>query len=394
MSKDIISTRIARVSTVPLFIFTLLRTQVEAIRDSGAAVTIITSPDAGLKGFKPIERCEFKTLAIAREIKPFADLHSLLKLFKLFRKQRFTIVHSNTPKAGLLCAIAGKMAGVPIRLHTFTGQPWATIGGLKRSMLKFFDRLIATLNTYCYADSESQKAFLIENKIIKANKISVLGSGSLSGVDITRFDEGRFSPQQKQEIRVSLGIKEDEMVLLFLGRITKEKGVFELIDAFSRLLVSHSKITLLMAGPFEQGIEAEIRAYGEKQCGNKIIFSGFCAEPEQLIAISDVLCLPSYREGFGTVVIEAAAMSVPAVGSRIYGLQDAIVHEETGLLVESKNVEDLAVGLNRLISDDSFRLRLGRNAKLRAVTEFDSQQFGLLMVQEYEKLLSKNSFKN
>ncbi|CEK10249.1 Glycosyl transferases group 1-like protein [Legionella hackeliae] len=377
-------------STVPLFIFTLLRTQVEAIRDSGAAVTVITSPDEDPKSFKPIENCDFKAVPIAREISLFADVVSLIRLIKLFRAERFDIVHSNTPKAGLLCAIAGKLAGIPIRIHTFTGQTWATIGGVKRLILKFCDKLIGHLNTSCYADSPSQRDFLINSKIIKENKISILGSGSLAGVDITRFNQENFTDIEKTTIRESLNISKDQLVLLFVGRVTKEKGIFELIDAFAELLKCHIDIILLVVGPFEQNIEQEIKIYSNEKCGDKVIFSGFSVEPEKFIAIADILCLPSYREGFGTVVIEAAAMGVPTVGTKIYGLTDAVVDKQTGLLVEPRNIKDLTIALNQLIEDPQLRLKLGQNAKMRALNEFDSRKFDTFVISEYEKLLAGN----
>ncbi|KTD24352.1 glycosyl transferase, group 1 [Legionella lansingensis] len=388
MSKKIHLTRVARVSTVPLFIFTLLRTQVEAIRDSGASVTIITSPDDAIDSFKPIDNCQFKPVLIEREIRLFSDIFSLINLVKLFRAEKFDIVHSNTPKAGLLCAIAARLAGVPIRVHTFTGQTWVTMRGLKKSLLKFCDKLISTLTTCCYADSPSQRDFLVANKIVKPEKIAVLGSGSLAGVDIGRFNRANFPGRERKQIRETANVREGDLVLLFMGRVTKEKGIFELIDAFVQLLKVKSDVVLLVAGPFEQGIEQEIREYS-KRCIDKMNFLGFCSEPEKLIAIADILCLPSYREGFGNVVIEAAAMGVPAVGTRIYGLTDAIIDGETGLLVEPKNVAELTNALHTLVSNDELRIRMGKNAWLRAVNEFDSKKLGALVVHEYEKLLEQ-----
>lgn len=379
--------RIARVATVPFFVLTLLRTQIEAIRDCGASVTVITSPDELMDSFSPIANCEFKPVYIAREISLFSDLVSLVKLVRLFRLERYDIVHSNTPKAGLLSAIAAKFAGAPIRLHTFTGQTWVTMHGIKKSILKGCDKLIGLLNTHCYADSPSQREFLIEHKIVRPEKITVLGSGSLSGVNLKRFNQANFSIADKNTIKASLALDDKQLVLLFVGRITKEKGVFELINSFSYLMKRHRETILLMVGPFEQGIEQEIKAYAKENCDDKVVFLGICAEPEKYIAIADLLCLPSYREGFGTVVIEAAAMGVPAVASKIYGLSDAVIDGETGLLVEPKNTEQLTAALERLILDKELRAKMGKNAKSRAYAEFDSEKFGELMVNEYEKLL-------
>lgn len=388
MAKKIEMARIARVSTVPLFVFTLLRTQVEAIVNAGAEVTIITSPDDLLDSMKPISNCRLNPLFIAREISPFSDIISLVKLIKLFRAEKFDIVHSNTPKAGFLCAIAAKLAGIPIRLHTFTGQTWITMHGIKKLVIRFCDKLIGLLNTHCYADSPSQRDFLVEDKVINQSKISVLGIGSLAGVDTTRFNQANFSEFDKKRTRDLVKINDDQLVLLFIGRITKDKGIFELIESFGNLLKNKSDIVLLIVGPFEQGIEQEIRIYAQQHGGDKIIFSGFCSEPENFLAIADILCLPSYREGFGAVVIEAAAMEVPTVGTRIYGLTDAIVDGSTGLLVYPKNVEQLTAALRRLILDSQLRFEMGQNAKTRAINEFSSEKFGALVVSEYEKLLN------
>lgn len=388
MAKKIELARIVRVSTVPLFVYTLLRTQVEAIANTGADVTIVTSPGGLHHSMQPINNCQYKHVNIAREISLVADIKSLVRLVALFRAEKFDIVHSNTPKAGLLCAIAAKFAGAPIRLHTFTGQTWVTASGVKRAILKFCDKLIGLLNTHCYADSPSQRDFLIKNKVIREEKISVLGKGSLAGVNLARFSQANFSELDKKTIRNSVNIKEDQLVLLFVGRMTRDKGIFELIEAFGQLLASNENVVLLMVGPFEQGIEQKIRMHAQKYGKDKIIFAGFCPKPENFMAIADILCLPSYREGFGTVVIEAAAMEVPAIGTKIYGLTDAIVDGETGLLVEPRNVEQLTDALKTLVSNPELRQTMAKNAKMRAVQEFDSNTFGALVIDDYRSLLN------
>ncbi|OCH97552.1 glycosyl transferase family 1 [Legionella jamestowniensis] len=392
MANKIQQARIARVSTIPLFVVTQLRTQLEAIGHTGAEVTIITSQDDLLNSMK-IGNCKFKTLNITRDISLISDIISLIKLIRLLRSEKFDIVHSNTPKAGLLCAIAAKVVGVPIRLHTFTGQAWVTMKGLKKLIVKFCDKLIGLLNTHCYADSPSQSNFLIENNVIKKEKISVLGVGSLAGVNTSRFSLDNFSNQVRKKTRASFNIEENTIVLLFVGRITKDKGIFELIESFGELLKQQSNIFLMVVGPFEQGIEHEIRNFAQSKTENKIVFPGFCSEPENFLAIADILCLPSYREGFGTVVIEAAAMGVPTVGTRIYGLTDAIVDGHTGLLVEPKNVSELTEALGKLIFNNALRKLMGENARLRAISEFDSKKMGSLVVKEYDKLLNDMNVK-
>lgn len=378
--------RIARVSTVPFFVFTQLRSQLEALATSGAEVCIVTSNDELGNNVQKIKDCSFKPVSIPREISLLSDLKALFKLWLLFRKERFDIVHSTTPKAGLLCAIAAKLAGVPVCIHTFTGQAWVTMTGLKKRLVQQSDKLIAKLNTMCYADSFSQKEFLVNNRIILKDKIKVIGSGSLAGVDIERFSL-RFTEEEKIKFKASLNIDESAKILLFVGRVTKEKGIFELLEAIKHTLQQGHNIVLIVIGPFEHKNEQEVRLVAEQSCSDRVHFMGFKESPENYMAITDILCLPSYREGFGTVVIEAAAMQVPTIGTNIYGLTDAVVNGKTGILVEPRNASQLADAIEKLIVDDVLRNKLGQQAKERAVNEFSSKKCDELLIQEYQTLL-------
>ena len=169
--------------------------------------------------------------------------------------------------------------------------------------------------------------------------------------------------------------------------MTQDKGIYELLEATGQLLACGHDIALLIVGPFEQKFEQEIRPLAAKLCGNRVKFTGFSKVPERFMAVSDVLCIPSYREGFGTVVIEAAALGLPAIGTKIYGLTDAIVEGETGILVEPKNIVQLTGAMKVLITNEPLRKRLGENAKKRAVSEFDSKKHGEMLVMDYEALL-------
>ena len=386
MTEVLKGKKVARVATTTFLTLTQLCPQLDAINKAGSKVTIISSQDELSSSFSSLDYATYKAITIRREINLLDDSISLFRLWNFFRSNKFDIVHSITPKAGLLCAIAAKLAGVPVRLHTFTGQPWITMQGFKRKLLKFCDRIIGLLNTRCYTDSFSQQDILIQNNICSPDKIIVLGNGSLAGIDLTRFSEDNFSSADKSALRLSLGLNEETNIILFLGRITEEKGVFELISAFKKIKHIENK-ALLVVGDFENKIEASIRAHAETSSLEKIIFTGYTNKPEQYIAIADVLCLPSYREGFGTVVIEAGAMGVPTIGSRIYGLTDAIIDGVTGVLVEPKNVVQLTELLVSILEDKFLRKTLGENAKNRALKEFDSKHFSELVVNEYSKLL-------
>ncbi|MDT8376827.1 MAG: glycosyltransferase family 4 protein [Mariprofundaceae bacterium] len=321
-------------------------------------------------------------LAIERAINPVADIRALYRLCRLFRRQQFDLVHSVTPKAGLLAMLAGRIAGVRFRMHTFTGQVWATRHGLSRLLLKSMDRLLAWSATHLLADSASQRQFLIDQKVTAAQKLSVLAGGSISGVDT-----GRFRPDRgvRSEVRKQLAIADDDVVLLFLGRLNRDKGVADLAAAFASVAATASRLHLLLTGPDEGGLKEEVKtvaaAYGER-----IHFIDYTDRPESFFAAADIFCLPSYREGFGSVIIEAAACGVPAIGSNIYGISDAICDGETGLLFEAGSVDELSRAIERMVSDPEQRRAMGEAALKRARNLFPTKRLVQAWLDYYDGL--------
>ena len=384
--------RICRVTTVPFVLRHHIGSQIQATIAAGHEVHLISSPASDFEGSSDGDpqfgRARFHPIPIARNLSPLADLRSLLALHRCFREIRCDIIHSVTSKAGLLCALAGFTARVPLRLHTFAGQPWSGRTGPIRWISKVCDWLIARLNTGCYADSESQRAFLIKEGVAQDRHIRVLGAGSIAGVDLVRFSATRFD---RKQARADLAIPAQAMVIVFVGRISREKGVGELTAAFEQLNQSHpGQLSLLLVGPFETGRNAlapETRQILDHHDAIKVI--GYTDKPEDYLAMADILCLPSYREGFGSVIIEAAAMGVPAVATRVTGLVDAVVEGETGLMVPPCDVDALAGALARLRDDAGLRQRMGAAARDRAYRLFDAAVVNQLVIDDYESLASK-----
>lgn len=385
--------RIARISTVAFFVVSQLSYQLKYLIKQGAEVTVITSNSSDVEHLKEIEGLNCELIEIPRSISVWQDAKALIALFWFFKRNRFDIVHSTTPKAGLLSAIASRLAGIPIRLHTFTGQPWVSLAGVRRSVVKFCDEIIGKLNTLNYADSFSQCDFLISQKLLTKSKLMVLGSGSLSGVDTLRFDKRVFTPESCTHLRKDLGIGMCDPVILFIGRITEDKGIRELLSAFRRIKNEGSLAHLLFVGAFDTHDRLEAgRTKQEIELIQDTHVVGYSAWPERYIAISDLLCLPSYREGFGTVVIEAAAMGVPTLGTQIYGLSDAIEHDETGVLVPVRNANALYDAIHILLNDDKKRLQLGEKAKKRVMEKFTAAHVSNLVSLEYQRLLKFREF--
>jgi len=326
---------------------------------------------------------EIIDLPLKRDIDLIMDLKALFLLTLIFFKNDFQLVHSVSPKAGLLTSIAARIARIPNRLHTFTGQVWSTKIGLSRWFLKSLDKIIVTLNNVILVDSPSQRNFLIEEKVISKETCIVLGDGSISGVDINRFIP---SLSHRNSIRQKLNIDTHDIIFLFVGRLKREKGLFELVESFKDIRAIYCNVTLLIIGPDEEKIKQELLEYiGPYKSSAK--FVDFTKYPEHYMAASDIFVLPSYREGFGSVVIEAAACGLPSIGSNIYGLSDAIHHQKTGLLVPSKSSKHLRNAMLKLAFNDRLRIKMGLNARSYAIKFFSQKKITSLLLQLYKSLI-------
>lgn len=306
---------------------------------------------------------------IERKVMPRADLKAFLQLIHLFQKHQFGMIYSVTPKAGLLAMTAGFVARVPIRIHMFTGQVWATRKGLSRWILKQADRLIALSATNILVDSFSQREFMIYEGVVPENKSTVLANGSICGVDKNRF---RFDEGARRAIRNKEGIREQDIVFLYVGRLNKEKGLLDLARAFSILYRDYQNAHLIIVGPDEENITYKMREI----CSNlphHLHFAGYTDVPEQYMSAADVFCLSSYREGFGMTIIEAAFAGIPSIGTRIYGVTDAIEENTTGYLHEPGDIEGLLDKMQKMIDEPEVRMEMGKNARERAMRLFSKE---------------------
>jgi glycosyltransferase involved in cell wall biosynthesis len=342
-------------------------------------VSVIVNADPGtLAAEAP---AHFFRIPIVRAISPLRDAWAGLRLFFFFRRQRFAAVHSVTPKAGLLAMTTAWLARVPVRVHTFTGQVWATRKGPMRALLRAMDRAIARSATAVLVDSRSQREFLVANGVVEPSKAEVLGAGSICGVD------GRFRPDPaaRSRVRTEIGMPGDAVVFLFLGRLSRDKGVIDLARAFAALAKNHPSAHLVVAGPDEEGLSSLIEEI-VGACRERYRRVGFTDKPEEFMAAADVFCLPSYREGFGQVAIEASAAELPVVASRIYGVTDAVAERETGLFHAPGDVEGLREAMQTLLEQPGLRRSLGRAGRARALREFSAERVTRALLEYYLKL--------
>jgi len=312
---------------------------------------------------------ELIDVPMERDIASVQDAIALVRLFRLFRRMRLSGVVSVAPKAGLLAMAAAWLARVPFRCHIFQGEVWATRTGLMRSILRTADRLTGLFATHVLVVSRSERDFLVRERILPAGKTQVLGAGSIGGVDTTRF---RADPAAREEIRERFHIARDHIVVLFLGRLKRDKGVLDLARAWQQLATGYSTAHLLLVGPDEDALRSRI----EEICGlalrPRLHFEGLTSVPERFLAASDVLCLPSYREGFGCAVIEAGAVGLPVLASRIYGIEDAAIEGKTALMHAPGDIADILDKLRQLVTDAALRRRLGDAGRKRACEQFEA----------------------
>lgn len=360
-------------------------TNILKLEDPSFKLTVVA--DGASRLAESFPSVKFIDLKIARRPSLVSDIAALFRLIGIFKSLRPDIVHSLMPKAGLISAIASIIAGVPIRLHSFTGQVWLVFNGRLIGLYKLIDKIVLRMNTACLCDSPSQAETLkIAGIYSKAKGPFVIGAGSLTGVDVNRFR--RFqSTDISLKIRLHLGLTKDTFVFSFIARKVAAKGAIDVLKSFNDFLSSNSgaNAVLLFVGPTEDESVASLKV------SQPVLFHNVVNLEEvdnvgELLSVTDVLCLPSYHEGFGSIVLDAASLKVPTIGYSCVGLVDAIVDGSTGILVTSGDIGNFTKAMTSLFLDESKRILLGENAYSRALRLFDHRIVTKQLFEFYNKL--------
>ncbi|MBS1803046.1 MAG: glycosyltransferase family 4 protein [Acidobacteria bacterium] len=354
----------------------------EAMLNAGFQVSIVSGPGELPSGVRNVEGVRAHSVPMARSIDFFSDFISFCRMFYLIGKLRPDIVEFSTPKAGLLGNIAACIHRVPIRVYFLRGLRLETTSGLMWSVLLWSERVASACAHVVVPNSKSLRERCHELGISNESKTRMLGEGSSNGVDVLRFSPGISS------VREELGIPASARVIGFVGRLTADKGVPELLEAFAKILRSHPECYLLLVGYFDAATDALGRGLRERVEGHpRIICTGFVGDCAPYYRAMDLMVLPSWREGFPNVVLEAAASGVPVIATTCTGSRDAVVPEVTGLLVPPGYAEAIAEAVNRLLDDDALRGRLAVNAREWIVKHFNQEHVLQSTVQFYEELL-------
>ena len=309
-------------------------------------------------------------IPIKRNINLVRDLECFFKLLYFIFKFKPDLILTLTPKGGLLGILTSFLLRVKIRIHYYTGQIWVTRKGLTKRFLKQIDKVIFKMSTDCLTDSNLQKKFLEDERVVKRDFLKVLANGSICGVDTSRFSPNL---EIRDTMRKKLGISADTILLLFLGRLNKDKGILDLAVSVNDIIEKDKKnISLLIVGPDEENIKSKIQILCKNSI-NKIHFVEFTNQPEKYMSAADIFCLPSYREGFGMAALEAGACALPVITSRIYGLIDAVKEDYTGLFHEVRNKEQIKKCIIRLVDDKELREKLGKQGRERVLKDFEQK---------------------
>jgi lipopolysaccharide/colanic/teichoic acid biosynthesis glycosyltransferase len=353
------SVKLCIMATAPVSIVSFYGKQLDYLKEQGFDVTVITSPDDNLVD-KISKSCKLVLIPMSRRISPLKDIISFLRVAKVIKDGRFDIIQYSSPKAALLGSICGFLFSVPARLYLMWGIYYTGQTGLMKNLLKATERLTCLFSTHVSPDSKGNYRFAIDEGLCPASKMSVVGMGSANGVDLERFNPKRLK-QKAEAVRKNFNIPKEAFVVGFVGRLCRDKGINELVEAFSMLSNDCDNMYLLLVGPREDKpneYKGEVKLTLDRN--KRIICVGHQDMPEEHMAAMDIFVLPSYREGFGIVNIEASAMELPVISTDIPGPRDSVINGKTGILVPAKAVEPLKQAIYRLYKDSNLRQGMGK----------------------------------
>jgi glycosyltransferase involved in cell wall biosynthesis len=388
--------RLLRITTVPMSLSLLLQGQFSYMRANGFEV-ITMSADGQEVADVMKDGTQHTVIPLTRKITPLQDLKCLWLIIREIKKLRPDIVHTHTPKAGLLGMLASWICRVPVRLHTVAGLPLMEASGLKRFVLELTERVTYACAHAVYPNSFGLKAFIEEQFGLPPHKLKILGKGSSNGIDISFFERSLSLENQARKLRARYDIRENDVILSFVGRIVRDKGIVELVKAFNAILgdqsfmdkLSGKKLFLLLLGQFEEDLDplpAPVMDFLRND--KRVILGGFQHDIRPWMMASDVFVFPSYREGFPNVVMQASLLRVPCIVSDINGCNEIVKNGRTGVVVPPKNAERLTSAMKLMIDDELKRKAFAAAARAFVADNFKRELIWEELRGEYERRLN------
>lgn len=380
--------KLFRITTVPLSLQKLITGQLPYMRSKGFEPLMISADGPEREAAIVEQECVHVVVPMTRKITPLQDLRSLWQFYKLCKEHKPEIVHSHTPKAGIIGMLGGLLAGVPVRLHTVAGLPLMETTGFTRRILKAVEKITYACATKVYPNSNVLKDFILQSGFCGPEKVTVIGNGSSNGIDTAFFNMEKLKMGQLQALRQKLGIKPGDFVFLFIGRLVKDKGVQELVAAFKALQEKNKEVKLLLVGPLEQDLDPlSPETLREIAQNEGIVSVGYQNDVRPFLALSQGLAFPSYREGFPNVPMQAGCFDLPSIVTDINGCNEIIVDGENGLIIPPKDEQQLLKAMEKLVSDKTLYTHLKSNARNMIVERYEQRYLWELLYQEYQEQL-------
>ena len=365
----------------------LMKGQLAYLEDKGYETKALSSKGDYIKDYEQAEGVKVLNVEMEREISLLKDLSSLIACVKLFYKEKPDIVNAGTPKAALIAMLAAFITRVPIRIYNVLGLRLETTTGLKRLTLLTAEKITATAATHILSVSPSLSEQLVSYGIAAPEKIKVLGNGSLNGFNLADFELDDERRMETDSLKKELGLSKDHLVVGFMGRITRDKGVAETVAAFLGLSRRYPQLRLLVVGDFEEGDPVDEKTKQEILDNQSIILVPYQKDPIPYFHMMDIFLFLTKREGFGNVSIEASLAGKPVIVSDVTGARDTVSDWETGLLVDPQNGAEVINRLELLINDKALRQRLGANGKVHAEANYSNEAIWMELEHFYHELL-------
>lgn len=380
------SKKLIRVTTVPDSLAGMLGGQLEFMSDNYEVIGV-SSDGPRLDEVKIREGVKVVPINMVRTISPFKDLRALIQLYFLFKYEKPFIVHTHTPKAGILGMIEAKFANVPHRLHTVGGLPLLLANGNKRKLLNFVEKITYSSATEVFPNSFGLKEIIIEHNFCNSSKLKVLANGSSNGINTKYFNPSLFSENQKYKLKSNLGIDSNDLVFIFIGRLVSDKGINELVSAFKRINNEVALIKLVLVGPLESHLDPlNKKTIKEIEINNNIINIGLQNDVRPYFAIADIFVFPSYREGFPNVVMEAGAMGLPSIVSNINGCNEIIKEGKNGWIIPVKDEEAIYNRMKYCIENSNEVVKAANNSRELITSRYEQKIIWEALLEEYQKL--------
>lgn len=361
----------------------VLKTAIFLHKNTDWDITFVCSEDNDFRKILP-DYIHYYPIKMERGIS-LSGIKSTVQLYRFFKREKFDLIQYSTPNASLYASIAGKLAHIPVRLYCQWGIAYVGFTGVKRKLFKAEEKFVCKLSSWIEPDSISNLEFAHKEKLYPQNKGSVIWNGSACGIDLKKFDITK-KEKYRTEIRGKYEITDESFVYGFVGRITKDKGINELLESFRNIYNTTDNVKLMIVGPNEIDETINRELYDWSISSNAVIYVGFTSEVEKFLSAMDCYVLPSYREGFGMGVIEAEAMGVPVIVTNIPGPLDAIQENLTGLVVEKANSQSLENAMKCIVTRDLFLM--GNKAHDFVKENFEQSMYMKKTLIDRENLLS------